>query len=77
MTKNEFESDIFNALKTKPLDWRDGQFVFNYLYSKYPKEVSIVQFKHGIDCFYNGGKIKDFIDCCYKIITNDIDNNGL
>lgn len=31
ITFEEFDSMIKAALKEKPAEWRDGQFVFNYI----------------------------------------------
>ena len=32
---NDFKEDVLTAMKNKPEDWRDGQFVFNYINEKY------------------------------------------
>ena len=61
---NDFKEDVLTALKNKPEDWRDGQFVFNYINEKYGV-ARYVQFIEGIDCFYRDDKIDQFIDKCY------------
>ena len=32
---DDFKEDVLTAMKNKPKDWRDGQFVFNYINEKY------------------------------------------
>lgn len=72
ITKEQFEHEVYAALKTeKPSEWRNGQFVFNYIDHNYGDVARTSQFKYGIDCFYNDEKIQEFIDCCYKIISNE------
>lgn len=72
ITKEQFEHEVYAALKTeKPAEWRNGQFVFNYIDHNYGDVARTSQFKYGIDCFYNDEKIQEFIDCCYKIISNE------
>lgn len=61
---NDFKEDVLTAMKNKPEDWRDGQFVFNYINEKYGV-ARYVQFIDGIDCFYCDDKIDQFIDKCY------------
>ena len=60
MTLEEFKSSIYNI--EKPSRWREGQFVFNIIDSLY----GVVQFKDGIDCFYDNSKIDQFINACYN-----------
>lgn len=69
MTKEEFKNEVLEALKEqKPQDWRNGQFVFNYV-DRFFGVAREAQFNHGIDCFYNDNKINDFLDCCYGIMS--------
>lgn len=68
MTKEELIKEINEAMNNKPIDWRNGQFVFNYIDKKYDV-ARRAQFEFGIDCFYNDTKIDVFIDCCSKIIN--------
>lgn len=52
---------------------RYGQAVFNFVDERYGVS-RIVQFKCGVDCFYNDECVDDFLDKCYEIImqnTND------
>ena len=60
---------------SKPNNWRDGQFVFNYIDEKYGV-ARAVQFIDGVDCFYDDSKIEDFISRSYEYIKNaDCENN--
>ena len=61
----KFKQEILEALKNKPKQWRDGQFVFNYIDEVYGV-ARTVQFKKGIDCFYDDSKIDAFIEACYQ-----------
>ena len=63
MTLEEFKSSIYNI--EKPSHWREGQFVFNTIDSLYGV-ARAVQFKDGIDCFYDNSKIDQFINACYN-----------
>lgn len=69
ITKEEFQKEIYDALKNKPREWRNGQFVFNYIDKYYPYVAKAVQYKYGVDCFYKDNKIPEFIDCCYNEIV--------
>lgn len=72
MTFVEFREEIFNAMKDKPSQWRDGQFVFNYIDEVYGV-ARIAQFNRGVDCFYFDDKIEEFILCCYNILQELIE----
>lgn len=61
---DEFRANILTAMRNKPKEWRDGQFVFNYIDEIYGV-ARYVQFSEGVDCFYNDAKIDDFIDRSY------------
>ena len=63
-----FKKTILEGLKNKPKEWRDGQYVFNYI-DEYFGVARIVQYIDGIDCFYNDNKIDKFIEACYERIT--------
>lgn len=78
MEKNlsEFREEILTAMKDKPKEWRDGQFVFNYINEKYGV-ARYVQFIDGIDCFYNDDKIDQFIDKCYVTMVAAEQNGQL
>jgi hypothetical protein len=60
----------------KPKQWRNGQFVFNYIDSTYGEVARISQFRDRIDCFYNDENIDAFIKNCYEIIKNFEENNN-
>lgn len=66
MTFEEFKHDIDEALEYKHPDWRDGQFVFNYIDGEYGVARD-VQFNKKIDCFYNDNKIDDFVKASYEV----------
>ena len=76
MDLNEFRADILTAMKDKPKEWRDGQFVFNYINEVYGV-ARYVQFIDGIDCFYNDEKIDQFIDKCYVTLIAAEQNGKL
>lgn len=67
ITFEDFKNDILIALESKPEDWRDGQFVFNYIEESVPGLSRAVQFDKGIDCFYRDDKIEEFIKEAYNI----------
>jgi len=67
ITKDSLRKDIFEALKNKPKEWRDGQFIFNWVYDNLG--VAVNAQNRGVDCYYDDSKIDDFIDCCYNILT--------
>lgn len=79
MTKQEL---LFKIKPSKrPEHIRKGQYIFNWidqhyqyatmeffgdLYSTIARDV---QFKDGIDCFYDDSKIDEFLDACLKRIN--------
>ena len=67
MTKQEFLDEINKVVKEKPQNWGRGQTVFNYIDKNYGVARTI-QFKYGVDCFYNDNKVPDFLDIAYKLI---------
>jgi hypothetical protein len=69
MTKEELKDEIQKAFENKPKNWRDGQFVFNYIDAVYGV-ARIVQFKDGVDCFYRDENIDDFISHSVNHINN-------
>jgi hypothetical protein len=71
---DEFRANILTAMMKKPKEWRDGQFVFNYIDEMYGVARS-VQFMDGVDCFYNDGKIDEFIDRCYIRLVEILNQN--
>lgn len=69
ITLEEFRDEVLTAMNSKTKNWRDGQFVFNYIDEKYGVARS-VQFIDGVDCFYDDSKIEDFITRSYDYIKN-------
>lgn len=63
-TFEEFRNEVLDAMKNKPKEWRDGQFVFNYIEEAFGVARS-VQFCRNIDCFYDDKKIDEFIREAY------------
>lgn len=68
MTLEELKKEVYTAMQDKPEKWRKGQFVFNYIDSKY-WVADTVQFQDGIDCFFNDDMIDAFLECAVKYIT--------
>ena len=64
---DEFRAEVLTAMLKKPKEWRDGQFVFNYIDEVYGVARS-VQFVEGVDCFYDDKKIDEFIDRSYMLL---------
>lgn len=69
VTFDVFRNEVLTAMNSKPKNWRDGQFVFNYIDEKYGVARS-VQFIDGVDCFYVDSKIEEFIARSYEYIKN-------
>lgn len=67
LTFEEFRDEVLTAMENKPKDWRDGQFVFNYIDEIYGV-ARIVQFVDKLDCFYDDSKIGAFIERSYEKI---------
>ena len=63
MRAEDLKKEIDEMFKSKPSNWRDGQFVFNYINAKYGVARD-VQFIDGIDCFFMDSKIDEFIEKC-------------
>ena len=68
MTPKELKDEIFSV--EKPKNWRDGQFVFNYVDEVYGV-ARIAQFTYRVDCFYDDTRIDEFIATCCEIINNN------
>jgi hypothetical protein len=69
ITLEDFRADVLTAMANKPKEWRDGQFVFNYIDEKY-RVARYVQFINGVDCFHNDEKIDEFIVRCYETMMS-------
>ena len=75
ITYDDFRNTILHLMESdKPKQWRDGQFVFNYMESMFGQVARISQFRDGIDCFYNDDNIDAFIKNCYEIIRKTDEN---
>lgn len=73
MTRKEFEDIIWKEVSRCPDDWRKGQSVFNVI-DKTFGVARAVQFKDGIDCFFNDNAIDEFIERAWarvKLIKED------
>lgn len=68
MTLEELKTEVYTAMRDKPKDCRNGQFVFNYINKAYGVATT-VQFRDGVDCFYNDDAIDDFLRCCVEWIN--------
>lgn len=65
-TFEEFRSEILDyAYNRRPLEWRLGQAVFNYI-DKYYNVARRVQFIDKVDCFHNDEVIDQFILLSYR-----------
>lgn len=63
------KEEVYGAIKRKPINWRKGQFIFNYIEVNYGPEISrAVQSEDGVDCFYDDDYIDKFLECCAKRI---------
>lgn len=74
MTYKEFVNEVEADALNRPSYIRKGQAVFNYVNHKYGV-ARAVQFKDGVDCFYDNKKIEAFLECAYKRIINDNERN--
>ena len=72
ITFEDFKNDILIALESKPKDWRDGQFVLNYIEESFPGLSRADQFDKKIDCFYRDDKIDEFIKEAYNIYQEHV-----
>lgn len=72
LTFEQFRSKVlFYADHQRPLSWRRGQAVFNYINSKYGIARD-VQFLDGVDCYYNDNVIDQFILLSWKRICGGL-----
>lgn len=69
MTLEEIKREVYLAMENKPQQWRDGQFVFNYIEDYYGDIARKVQFNDHIDCFYDDSVIDKFLEKCIKRIN--------
>lgn len=76
ITFEVFRNEVLTAMNSKPKNWRDGQFVFNYIDEHYGV-ARYTQFVVGSDCFYDDSKIEEFIINCYDTLAAAIRNQNL
>ena len=69
MTYKALRNEVMNAMQNKPKNWRNGQFVFNYIDSGYGV-ARAAQFDKGVDCFYDDTAIEEFIKVCADLIKD-------
>ena len=76
MTLKEFKKEVIDFAEyskpkqwRKPNQWRKGQAVFNYIDHNYGI-ARTVQFKDGIDCFYNDDVIDEFINKSFSRLSD-------
>lgn len=67
ITFDEFRNDVMRAASARPRDWRFGQAVFNHIEWEYGV-ARYVQFKIGVDCFYNDDAVDSFIEHSYETL---------
>lgn len=72
MTFEELKNEVMSAMENKPNQWRNGQFVFNYIDEHYGV-ARRAQFEKHVDCFYNDNVIDDFIKTCAELLINGDD----
>lgn len=70
LTFEEFRNGVMHAMSGKPKDWRDGQFVFNYIDENYGVARTVQFNNRNVDCFYDDSKIDDFIREAYDEYVN-------
>ena len=68
MTFDELKNEVMTAMENKPKQWRNGQFVFNYIDEHYGV-ARRAQFEKHVDCFYNDDVIDDFIKTCAELFN--------
>ena len=68
-TFEDFRSGVFKFVDNKPIAWRDGQAVFNYINDTYGV-ARAVQFGKNVDCFFDDNKIEEFIKEAYDMYVD-------
>lgn len=87
MTKDEFSTKIMQIageMKRLYPSLRFGQSVFNTV-DEYIGVARTVQFKEGVDCFFNDDIVPAFLDKCWevaapvleKLDVSEIDGNSI
>jgi hypothetical protein len=67
MTIQDLREEVYKAMKDKPKEWRNGQFVFNYIDEVYDVARDVT-FMYGIDCYYDDDKIYPFLVRSWQVI---------
>lgn len=71
-TNDSIRFVLFEKLKDKPQEWRDGQAIMNYASELYPKEVEVLSGTN-VDCFYDDQKIESFIEALeFELKKNEL-----
>ena len=71
MVHGKFICELWKKVDSYPKDWRLGQKVFNAVEELYGEVARDVQFRDGIDCFYNDNAIDDFINAVWERLRDD------
>lgn len=67
MTIQDLREEVYTAMKDKPKEWRNGQFVFNYIDEVYDVARDVT-YEYDIDCFYDDDKIYPFLVRSWQVI---------
>ena len=73
MTYEKFITDLWEEVAKAPKCWRQGQAVFNIIDEKWDVARD-VQYKDGVDCFYDDTQIDRFIEKAWTRIYNKQEN---
>lgn len=63
-----FKNFIARELKKKPKEWRDGQFIFNFLDILIPGLSRELQYVKKVDCFYLDSEIPEFLNAAVDLM---------
>ena len=69
MTTEELRERLDLAMNSKPIFYRVGQFVFNYIDFEFGV-ADAVKYEDGVDCSYDDAKVEDFIECAARRIKD-------
>lgn len=76
ITFEKLKNEVMTHLcHNKPKQWRNGQFVFNYIDDMYGIARQI-QFVDNVDCFYDDSQIDSFIKCAVDRYNNLVDSQN-
>lgn len=74
VTFDEFKNFVMNAVDKCPKEWRKGQAVFNVVDEMFGVARTI-QFKDGVDCFYNDYNIDKFLELAFYYFSIKYNDN--